>query len=120
GQCLANTFSVSDYIEQTGIGKFPLMAKKEFDLRERARYYFMMGLFSSSLGLEIAETVFDGKFQKTLWKEILGFKIAGALQQHGKVLRLTPKGLYFWVVMMREFFTGVNNFREICRASKTT
>jgi coproporphyrinogen III oxidase-like Fe-S oxidoreductase len=95
------------------------MAKKEFDLLERARYYFMIGLFSSSLDLEIAENVFKGKFQKTLWKEILGFQTVGALQRDGKVLRLTPKGLYLWVVMMREFFTGVNNFREICRASGT-
>ena len=119
GQCLANTFSVTDYIDQIGTEKFPLMAKKEFDLLERARYYFMMGLFSSSLDLEIAENVFKGKFQKTLWKEMLGFQTVGALQRDGKVLRLTPKGLYLWVVMMREFFTGVNNFREICRASRT-
>lgn len=117
GQCLANTFSVTDYIDQIKAGKFPLMARKEFNLLERARYYFMMGLFSSSLDLEIAEDIFSGKFQKTLWKEILGFQAVGALQRQGEMLRLTPKGLYFWVVMMREFFTGVNNFREICRGS---
>jgi coproporphyrinogen III oxidase-like Fe-S oxidoreductase len=117
GQCLANTFSVTDYVDQIGTGKFPLMASKKFDLLERARYYFMMGLFSSSLDLEIAENVFSGKFQRTLWKEILGFQSVGALKRRGKMLKLTPKGLYLWVVMMREFFTGVNNFRDICRGS---
>ncbi len=117
GQCLANTFSVQDYISHVKAGKFPLMARKEFNFTERARYYFMMRLFGSSLDLEIAERVFSGKFQKTLWKEILGFQLVGSLQKNGKILRLTRKGFYLWVIMMREFFTGVNNFREICRAT---
>ncbi len=117
GQCLANTFSVPDYIAQIRSGKFPLMARKEFNLKDRARYYFMMRLFGSSLDLELAERVFYGNFQKVMWKEILGFRLFGSLQKNGKILRLTPKGLYWWVIMMREFFTGVNNFREFCRAT---
>jgi coproporphyrinogen III oxidase-like Fe-S oxidoreductase len=93
------------------------MARKEFSLKERARYYFMMRLFGSSLDLEMAERVFSGSFQKTMWKEILGFQLIGSLQKNGKILRLTRKGLYWWVIMMREFFTGVNNFRESCRST---
>lgn len=117
GQCLANTFSVPDYIAQVNSGKFPLMARKEFSLQERARYYFMMRLFGSSLDLELAERVFAGNFEELMWKEIWGFRFIGSLQKNGKVLRLTRKGLYWWVIMMREFFTGVNNFRESCRAT---
>jgi hypothetical protein len=30
-------------------------------------------------------------------------------------LYLTPRGRYLWVVMMREFFIAVNNFRDHCR-----
>ena len=120
GQCLANTFSVPDYIALIKAGKFPLMARKEFSPKERARYYFMMRLFGSSLDIDAAEKVFSGKFQKLLWKEILGFRLFGSLQRNGKILRLTRKGLYLWVIMMREFFTGVNNFREICRATSRT
>lgn len=117
GQCLANTFSAPDYIAQIRAGKFPLMARKEFNLLERARYYFMMRLFGASLDLDVAEKVFSGEFEKTVWKEILSFRLIGALQRTGKIIRLTRKGLYLWVVMMREFFTGVNNFREICRST---
>jgi len=28
----------------------------------------------------------------------------------------TTSGMYFWVIMMREFFIGVNNFRDISRS----
>ena len=99
-------------------GKFPLIrAEKNLISKIGARYYFMMRLFGSSLDLELAERVFSGNFQKVMWKEILGFRLFGSLQKNGKILRLTPKGLYWWVIMMREFFTGVNNFREFCRAT---
>ncbi|MGC8658235.1 MAG: coproporphyrinogen III oxidase family protein [Desulfomonilaceae bacterium] len=117
GQCLANTFSVRDYIALVKAGKFPLMARKEFTVKERARYYFMMRLFGCSLDIDTAERVFSGNFQKTLWKEILCFRLLRSLHRSGKILTLTRKGLYLWVIMMREFFTGVNNFREICRAT---
>ncbi|MGC8604643.1 MAG: coproporphyrinogen III oxidase family protein, partial [Desulfomonilaceae bacterium] len=103
GDCLANTFSVPDYIARVSSGKFPLVARKEFCFKERARYYFMMRLFGSSLDLEAAERIFSGKFESTLWKEILGFQIFGSVQRNGKMLTLTQKGLYIWVIMMREF-----------------
>ena len=34
----------------------------------------------------------------------------------GNMLALTAKGRYYWVIMMREFFTSVNNFRDYCRS----
>jgi hypothetical protein len=34
-------------------------------------------------------------------------------------LALTATGYYFWVILMREFFTGVNNFREHCLTLRT-
>ncbi len=117
GTCFANTFSIPDYIDRVRAGKFPLMARKGFSSIEQARYYFMMTLFGASLDLEKAEKAFDGAFSKTLWKELFGFRIVGAIRNSGKKLFLTRKGLYLWVVMMREFFTGVNNFRDICRST---
>ncbi|GAG04391.1 unnamed protein product, partial [marine sediment metagenome] len=33
---------------------------------------------------------------------------------------LTYKGMYFWLIMMREFFKSVNYFREQCRKKIAT
>ncbi|MBI5251920.1 MAG: coproporphyrinogen III oxidase family protein, partial [Desulfomonile tiedjei] len=120
GACVANTFSVPDYMRQIEQGKLPILAKKNFSKREQIHYDFMMKLFGTSLNLEKAERKFNGLFMRTLWKEIPLFKLVGALVQENGTLKLTPKGQYFWVIMMREFFTGVNNFRDICRASIKT
>jgi hypothetical protein len=35
-------------------------------------------------------------------------------------LKLTPKGRYLMVAMMREFFVGVNNVRDQARAALTS
>ncbi len=116
GMCYANTFSVPEYLEKVENGKVPILAKKEFSKRDQAHYDFMMKLFGTSLDIEEAERKFNGKFMKTLCKEIALFRLVGALIRDNGTLRLTRKGRYFWVIMMREFFTGVNNFRDICRA----
>ena len=51
----------------------------------------------------------DGYFRE-LWKEFLVFRALGGLRDDGDRYELTRRGRYFWVMMMREFFTGVNNF----------
>ncbi len=116
GAVWANTFSVPMYVESITNGRFPLFAKKDFSLLDRARYDFLMKLFGTRLDLEAVEKKFDGKFQSSLRKELFLFKLCGAVKREAGELRLTRKGLYYWVIMMREFFIGVNNFRDICRA----
>jgi coproporphyrinogen III oxidase-like Fe-S oxidoreductase len=117
GACLANTFSIPKYLEAIGNGQWPILAKKDFSKRERALYDFMMKLFGTALDIHKEENKFGGEFMKTLWKEISLFRAAGALVNDAGFIRLTRRGRYLWVIMMREFFTGVNNFRDICRAA---
>jgi menaquinone C8-methyltransferase len=117
GSVVANTFSVSQYLDSLENGRFPIAARNEFTRAERIRYDFMMKLFGTSLELSKAEAKFNGDFAKTLRKEIALLRLLGAVAIDGGMLRLTRKGLYLWVIMMREFFTGVNNFRDFCRAN---
>ncbi len=117
GACFANTFSIPDYLQAIKDRKLPILAKREFSIKEQIQYDFMMKLFGMSLDLKKAEEKYAGRFLKTLWKETPLLRLMGALDEDNGVLRLTPKGQYLWVIMMREFFTGVNNFRDICRAA---
>ncbi len=116
GACFANTFSLKDYTELVHADKFPLLAKKSFTLQEQAQYEFTMKLFGVTLDVAEAERKFNGKFRKLLRKELSAFRAIGALEDKNGKLRLTRKGRYLWVIIMREFFTGVNNFRDVCRA----
>ena len=56
-----------------------------------------------------------GAFLSLLWPDLLAFFLIGGLSWRAPNIVLTKRGRYAWVVLMREFFTAVNNFRDYCR-----
>jgi menaquinone C8-methyltransferase len=116
GSVLANTFSVQGYLGAIAQDRLPLLARRDFSIEDQIRYDFMMKLFGTALDVAKAEEKFRGRFMKTLRLEIPVFKLLGGLVEDRGTIRLTRRGQYLWVIMMREFFTGVNNFRDTCRA----
>jgi len=115
GTCYSNSFDIAKYIASLEAGKLPLQASREFDLHDQMSYDFMMKLFSTKLDITALQDKYNGKFINTLWKEIAAFEIVRAFRYFPPYLRLTPRGRYLWVIMMREFFIAVNNFRDYCR-----
>lgn len=115
GVCYANTFDIGRYISNLAQNRLPLTAARHFDAPDRMRYDFLMKFFSTRLNVFELEKKYDGKFMKTLWKEMVAFTLAGSFRYFTPNLYLTPWGRYYWVIMMREFFIAVNNFRDFCR-----
>jgi len=115
GMCYANTFDIEKYIQDLLKDRLPLQASRRFDLPDRMRYDFLMKLFSTRMNVEEMEKKYGGRFLKTLWKETAAFTLAGSFRYFSPCLHLTPRGRYWWVVMMREFFIAVNHFRDHCR-----
>jgi len=115
GMCYANTFNIAEYISRLDRGELPVMASRTFREGERVRYDFLMQLFSTRL----YRRRLKGKYGRGWWKSIIApffaFLLLGRIKQRGQWWELTPRGCYTWVVMMREFFTAVNNFRDYCR-----
>jgi menaquinone C8-methyltransferase len=116
GSVYANTFDVGDYIRRVNEGSLPVTAKKDCSIKERLRYDFLMKLFGLSFDIGRLKARHGVNIYSYLWPEILFFSLIGGLERHGNLLSLTEKGQYYWVIMMREFFIGVNNFRDYCRA----
>lgn len=115
GTCYANTFNIRQYIAQVERGEMPLMASRDFSLKDRIRYDFLMKLFGMKLDIPaLLKKYGDGLFRH-LWLELVAFRLAGGLRYSPPDYYLTPHGRYYWVIMMREFFTSVNNFRDFCR-----
>jgi coproporphyrinogen III oxidase-like Fe-S oxidoreductase len=115
GTCNSNTFDIVEYIDSLEQGRLPLKASRKFNLHDQMSYDFLMKLFSTKLDIDALQKKYDGQFLKTLWKEIAAFEIVRAFRYFPPYLHLTPRGHYLWVIMMREFFIAVNNFREYCR-----
>ncbi len=115
GVCYANTFDIAEYIESLTQGRLPLKASRKFNLHDQMSYDFLMKLFSTKMDVTALEQKYGGKFLKSLWKEMIAFTLAGSFRYFSPYLHLTPWGRYYWVIMMREFFIAVNNFRDYCR-----
>lgn len=115
GSIYANTFSMKQYIERLNKNELPVDFTKQFSRKEQMLYDFMMCLFGLKLNIEKYNQKYSGNFYKELWKEIIFFKMIGSLTEKGGDLFITQKGMYHWIILMREFFTGVNNFRATLR-----
>ena len=106
GTLFVNTFSLAEYAREINARGSAVTASKKFTELARKRYDLMM--------------VFFGRYdnareylrkQPALWLEHLFLSLAGAF----KGSELTRFGRYLSVVMMREFFSGVNNVRDVAR-----
>ena len=115
-----NTFSVKDYNAAIESGRMSLMGKTTFSKRDRMRYRFMMQLFGLRLDKRAWERDFGCTVEAGLPVEMAFMKAAGAFDRdtHDE-LTLTSRGRYLMVVMMRQFFIGVNNLRDQARAALT-
>ncbi|OUO92387.1 coproporphyrinogen dehydrogenase [Gordonibacter sp. An230] len=115
-----NTFSVRDYNAAIESGRMSLMGKTTFSKRDRMRYRFMMQLFGLRLDKVAWERDFGCTVEAGLPAEMAFMKAAGAFDRDTRdELTLTPRGRYLMVVMMRQFFIGVNNLRDQARAALT-
>jgi len=114
GILYANVFDVRKYISLVQQRTFPVTANKVFKAHERIRYDFLMKLFGTSLERRFME----GKYGRFVWfyllKELFFFLATGAVNFKNGTFTVVPRKKYYLVILMREFFTGVNHFREIC------
>lgn len=115
-----NTFSVMEYNQAVESGRMSMMGKTTFSLRDRMRYRFMMQLFGLRLDKREFERDFGVTIERGLPVEMAFMRASGAFAtDDANELTLTPKGRYLVVVMMRQFFIGVNRLRDQARAALT-
>lgn len=111
-----NTFSVVDYNSILEQGTMSLTSKTTFSKKDQMRYRFMMQLFGLRLDKKQFEQDFGCTVEEGLPLEMLFMRMNKAFATNTpEELTLTAKGRYLMVVMMRQFFVGVNNLRDQAR-----
>ena len=115
GAICASTFSINHYIHLASAGETGIIRQRTLAPIDHMRYYLLTHLFSGALNLQTAAAYFETDFSRALRTELAGLQVLGAVRRDQDTLRLTERGYYLWVIMMREFFTGVNNLREEMR-----
>lgn len=118
GSLYINTFSLRDYNERIAAGEMSVMGETVFPKKDRMRYRFMMELFGLSLDKKRFRRDFGTSVAAGLPMEYGFMKAVGGFDRDDdEMLTLTPKGRYLMVVMMRQFFIGVNSLRDQARAA---
>lgn len=113
-----NTFSLQEYNDAIESGRMSLMGKTHFSKTDRMRYRFMMQLFGLRLDKRQFEIDFGCTVDRGLPVEMTFMRVNGAFSvDNDEELLLTSKGRYLMVVMMRQFFIGVNNLRDQARSA---
>ncbi|WP_165251966.1 radical SAM protein [Adlercreutzia sp. ZJ304] len=115
-----NTFSIIDYNAAIERGVMSMMGATRFSLRDRMRYRFMMQLFGLRLDKRSFKRDFGMSVEQGLPVEMAFMRLNGAFAtDNSEELTLTARGRYLVVVMMRQFFIGVNNLRDQAREALT-
>ena len=91
------------------------MAHHELSAGDQMRYALLVRMFGLGLDREWAEQRHGKKFFRTLWGELLTLEVLGAAKRDARGWRLTPRGMYWLMLMMSEFFESVNAYREAMR-----
>jgi menaquinone C8-methyltransferase len=116
GSLYVNTFSVEAYRQAVGLRRPPVTGMSRFNRTEQMRYHFMTDLFGLSLDKAAFKEKFGLSVDAALPLEMAFFAQAGAFAENSpERIRLTARGRYLLVVMMREFFSGINRIRDQAR-----
>jgi len=119
GTLYATTFSLAHYEERVQSGLTGIAAARVLTPVERARYALLVGLFGRGLTTPAARAAHAADLRRVR-PELTALRVLGALRTDAGRWELTPRGRYWLMLMMSEFFTAVNAYREAMRARVKT
>ena len=115
GTLYVNTFSLSEYDQAIDAGRMSVSASQNYGRREQMRYRFMMELFGLRFDRERFRKNFGVPAEWGLCVEMFFMLVGSFSKVTREAFYTTARGKYLSVVMMREFFSGVNNVRDEAR-----
>lgn len=114
-----NTFSLRRYAERIAAGHTGVERRRQFDKHAIMQYRLMLGLFSHRLSRRYFREVHGVDVDRYLMKEMLGLKLSGAIKDDPNDpdnIIVTDAGKFLGLVMMKAFYSGMDNVRAELRA----
>jgi coproporphyrinogen III oxidase-like Fe-S oxidoreductase len=121
GGLFIETFSPRDYEAAIAAGRTGVTSYRRFPRVGQMRYRFLMELFGLSLDKKKFREDFGVSVERALPIEMTFMRANHAFAgETADEVRLTQKGRYLLVAMMRQFFIGVNHVRDQARSALST
>lgn len=135
GRLFVNAFNLKDYCESVAKKRNANIAYTDFARVDILRYLFLCEIFSGQLSIEEFNASNECDLEKDLRLEIAGLKACGAIRverdflkkrdnghnsaggnlDFKRILRCTEFGHYVCVVLMKEFYAGMDLVRAVFR-----
>lgn len=125
GKLFINAFNLQDYCDGIMQGGNANMANAEFSRRDILRYVFLCELFSGGLSVNEFNANMECNLERELALELAGLKACGAIrtrlsqnldsQKRVKHIECSEFGRYICVVLMKEFYAGMDLVRATFR-----
>lgn len=118
GELLINAFNLNDYAKFIQEKQNANIAKACFDKKEIIKYVFLTEIFSGKIEIDKFNKTLNCNLEKELFIELLGLKTSGAIIKDQNALIATKFGQYLFVVLMKDFYTGMDLVRAVFRDDK--
>ncbi|WP_028780566.1 coproporphyrinogen III oxidase family protein [Shewanella sp. 38A_GOM-205m] len=113
-----NTFSLRKYQERIASGKMGVEQQKQYSKKDVMQYRFLLGMFSGRLSRKYFRDTFGVNLDTALFKEMNSMKLIGAIKNdpsNPDELIITDNGKMMGLLMMKEFYAGMDNVRAQLR-----
>lgn len=111
GAMYSNTFSIPKYIELLENGNHPVVMYRKFSKLERMRYDLLIGMLENNLSVEGFKRKYGARFWIGLGPELAFLMAVGAMRYERGKFRLTERGRYYCLMLMRNLFEITGDHR---------
>ena len=115
GELLINAFNLNHYAKLIKEKQNANIARAKFSRKEIVKYVFLTEIFAGKIEVDAFNKTLNCDLEKELFIELLGLKTAKAIAQRGSTLTSTEFGKYLFVVLMKDFYTGMDLVRAVFR-----
>lgn len=113
GELLVNAFNLLDYGHKIKNAQSPVIAKCSFSNKERLKYIFLTELFDGGVNIDKYNSFNKTNIKKELFIELNLLKMVNAIYEECGVIKPTSFGKYICLVLMRDFYAGMDKVRAI-------
>ena len=113
GELVINAFNLLEYGKRIKNRQSPVIAKCSFSKKERLKYTFLTRLFDGGVDIKRYNDENSTNINKALFMEISLLKLVNAIYEENGIIKPTFFGKYICIVLMRDFYAGMDKVRAI-------
>lgn len=118
GELLINAFNLNDYSKLIKEKQNANIAKANFSKKEIIKYVFLTEMFTGKIEIDKFNKTLKCDLEKDLFIELLGLKLSKAIKKENNTLYTSEFGRYLFMVLMKDFYTGMDLVRAVFRDDK--